>query len=545
MAQNYTTFSDNSASFEQFSCYCYGVGHDLEGVSLLVTLGSYRILLDCGLIDLEPIKQELPPHWLFCSHAHKDHSRGLSAFHQAFPDIPIYASKVTSQLLSLSNICHALQWRSPVSLADNLTVELFSAGHLPGAACFLFTYQTEKRSYRLLYTGDFAISSFQLVEGLSIENLRGLTPDVLIIEGSYGTAQLPHRRQQEKQLMAKIAQAIAMQKNILLPVSSLGSSQEILKLLRSHHQFTGKKLDIWVENTIAKNCHLYLEILDQLPISVQNFAKHQALFWDEKIYPRMSEIESPETLQLAPDYPCIILADYNSNFINYCEKQDRSWLILIPQYHHVFSQNNQKNDPLLTLSKLPNVSIETYILAEHSDGKNTTQLIHNLRPQHIIFIHGSTENLAELTNLEELQNRYQLHSPQNNSLVELPIAEKFIQSASNIPQNNYNYEGELNDIGGSINLSLPPNITQDPRWNKFADTGLIEVRWQGEELVLRGISQRELLNQKINPKLLNNLDCCGNCRYQINQRCLNSASPLYGFKINHDGYCPVFEPLDH
>jgi Cft2 family RNA processing exonuclease len=533
---------DDNIPFKQFTCYCYGVGHDLEGVSLLLTLDSYRILLDCGLRDIETIKQNHPPDWVFCSHAHPDHCRGLWSLRQAFPDIPIYGSKVTSQLLPVSDLCQALEWRSPFVLADNLTVELFIAGHLPGAACFLFTYQTQKRTYRLLYTGDFAISNFQLVEGLSIEALRGLAPDILIIEGTNGTVQQPHRRQQEKELIERISQAIARQKNILLPVASLGSSQEILKLLRSHHQFTGRKLDILVENNIAENCDLYLQILDQFPTSVQNFAKHQSLFWDEKIYPRMSRIQSPETLTLDQNYPSIIFADYTSDFSQYCQKNDANWLILIPQDHQFFQQKQQENDPLLTLSKLANVTIETYLLSEHSDGKNTTQLIHNLRPQHIIFIHGSAEKLIDLTNLEELQNRYQLHCPQANSLVELPIAEKFIQPSTPIQTNNY--EGELNDIGGTISLSLPQNITKDPRWNQFADTGLIEVRWQGEELVLRGISQRELLNQKMNPKTLNNLDCCGICRYQINQRCLNSNSPLYGFKINYNGYCPFFESLD-
>ena len=44
-------------------------------------------------------------------------------------------------------------------------------------------------------------------------------------------------------------------------------------------------------------------------------------------------------------------------------------------------------------------------------------------------------------------------------------------------------------------ISLPDTVTADPRWQGLADTGIVEVRWQGEELVLRGITQRELLRQ--------------------------------------------------
>jgi hypothetical protein len=39
------------------------------------------------------------------------------------------------------------------------------------------------------------------------------------------------------------------------------------------------------------------------------------------------------------------------------------------------------------------------------------------------------------------------------------------------------------------------------------------------------------------------LDCCGNCQHYRGQRCWNQASPLFGFKVAPEGYCPVFEPL--
>jgi Cft2 family RNA processing exonuclease len=141
---------------------------------------------------------------------------------------------VTVQLLPLQwpdsageigSFCQGWPWRSPITLFDDLTVEIFPAGHLPGAAVVLFTYKTPKRTYKVLYTGDFSLSNFQLVEGLSIDLLRGVSPDVLIIEGSYGTERHPHRRQQEKQLMNRIYQAIAEGQNVLLPVPALGLGQ--------------------------------------------------------------------------------------------------------------------------------------------------------------------------------------------------------------------------------------------------------------------------------------------------------------------------------
>ena len=190
---------------------------------------------------------------------------------------------------------------------------------------------------------------------------------------------------------------------------------------------------------------------------------------------------------------------------------------------------------------LSSVTIETYLLAEHSDGRNTTQLIHNLRPQHVVLVHGSLNYLLELASLEELRNRYQLHSPAQGILVELPVGDRFVQPQA--PKPVY-FEGELNETGSAISVVLPNNISEDSRWNSIADTGIIQARWQGNELVIRGVSQRELLNSNSQERMSSDLDCCNRCLHYSNQRCWNRFSPLHGFKVIPEGYCPVFEAKD-
>jgi Cft2 family RNA processing exonuclease len=527
---------------DRLACFPYGVGHGSEGVCLLVQMGPHRILLDCGLIDISALQAEAQPpaDLVLCSHAHADHAQGLLALHEAFGQLPIYASEVTTQLLPLNwsqltpeeipKFCNALPWRSPVEFRDGLTAELFPAGHLPGAAALLLTYTAPKRTYRLLYTGDFFLSNSRLVEGLSLESLRGTQLDVLIVEGSYGTARHPHRRQQENQLVERIDRAIAANKSVLLPVSSLGLGQEILMLLRSHHHFTGRNLDIWVEGTVAAGCDAYLELLPHFPTSVQNFARHQPLFWDERVRPRVRRLDSKQRHSIGQS-PCIVLTDPTTDLSEYWHPDAGSQLVLQPERLRYSAKTNDSGV----------VDVETYLLAQHGDCLGTTQLIHNLRPQHVVFVHGSPTYLADLTGLEELQNRYHLHSPAAGTLVELPIGETFMQPAAPAETN---YEGELTELGTVVTITLPEAIAADPRWQDFADTGLVEARWQGEELVLRGLSQRELLQEGSNARIPLNLHCCSNCRHQRGQRCWNPASPLYGFKVTPEGYCPVFEPAE-
>ncbi len=535
------------------SCLPYGVGHDQEGVCLMLNLGEYRIMLDCGIAEFPSSANlnDLPAaDFIFCSHAHRDHCRGLPQLNQNFPKIPIYTSAVTSQLLPLYwseeiaqqviSQVSPLPWRSPVVINEQLQFELFPVGHLPGAAGILLTYKTKNKKYKVVYTGDFSLSNFQLVEGLSVENIRGFAPDILILEGSYGSVRQPHRRQQEKQLMERINLALVAGMNILLPVEVIGLAQEILKLLRSHHKFTGRDLDIWVDENIARACDTYLEMLPQFPVSVQNFARHQSLFWDERVCPRMQKIGSIDGI-FQSQSPRIVLADKNADLSVYLNQEVGDWLVLFPESPHQepFDPNFLGIEAKYNLPQGKWLKTESYLLAEHSDGRNTTQLIHNLRPQHVVLVHGLQDYLFDLAGLEELYSRYQIHSPSVGNLLEFPIGDRFIQPQKTTPNH---YEGEINETNSYITLTFPNNLNDNPRWEKFANTGIVEATWQGDKLILRGINQKELLNTSHpESKTNSDVDCCQNCYHYHNQKCWNRVSPLYEFRVVPEGYCLVFE----
>ncbi|WP_404790921.1 MBL fold metallo-hydrolase [Altericista sp. CCNU0014] len=576
-----------------------GIGHAKEGVCFLLRMGPYRILCDCGLSDLRSLlsppaplvpasTSALAPEWpadfAICSHAHSDHARGILALHEAFPELPIYASDVTAHLLPLNwpsesepqripNFCRSLPWRTPTELAPGLTVELYPAGHLPGASATLLTYAPQvsgaDRAYTILYTGDFLLSNSRLVDGLPLSELRGMALDVLILEGSFGTARHPHRRQQENQFAERVMQALSQGRSVLIPVPMLGLAQELLMLMRSHHTFTGKNLDIWVEDSIARGCDAYLEILTSLPPTVQNFALHQALFWDERVRPRvrrLSAATSPARQTVGAgrsqrgDRPCIVLADESFDPRDYCGPTDRPWLILLPE-------RPPQEDPAVVLGKTapaakqfslktfqaPSatsnwepllqsgiLSIDTFLLAEHCDGAGTTQLIHNLRPQHVVLMHGSPAYLTDLIGLEELANRYHLHSPSTGNRLELPVGEGLIQPPTAAVIDAV-FDGEIHELETEVIATLPRQLVDDPRWRSFADTGLIEAAWQGDLLVLRGISQRELLVQASRMRD-SSLKCCARCKHYRARRCWNRQSSLYGSQVAPEGYCPVFEP---
>ncbi|MGB3495242.1 MAG: MBL fold metallo-hydrolase [Elainellaceae cyanobacterium] len=525
---------------------------------------------DRPTLDSESAQQSPIADFAFCSHAHADHARGLLEVHRKFPQMPVYGSAVTAQLLPLNwpeddvpEFCTGLEWRSPIQIFPDLSIRIWPAGHLPGAASVLLTYEGGDRAYSVFYSGDFLLSNSRLVDGLPLDEVRGLKPDVLILEGSYGTARHAKRRQQENHLADKIKQAIARNHSILLPTPVLGLGQELLMLLRSHHHFTGQPIDIWVDHRLGQACDAYLDLISQFPSTVQNFARHQSLFWDERIRPFVKRLPPPaesadrdsplfSQADSLPESradsetpaPVIVLVDAASSIERFCQDTARQWMLLLT--HKVGQPSSversiydqvQQSELLQQRIQSAHLTIDSYTVSDHCDGPGTTQFIHNVRPQHVVLIHGSPNHLTDLTGLEELQNRYQLHLPSADMRLELPVGDVFVQPEPP----DLTYEGELTELKTTVMITLPKSMQQDERWRTFADTGIVEARWQGEELVMRGVQQPELLSQDRTSASDLIPECCDHCAFYRGQQCWNQRSPLFGFKVTPEGSCPEFK----
>ncbi|MBT9313180.1 MBL fold metallo-hydrolase [Leptothoe kymatousa] len=535
-------------------CYPYGVGHGEEGVSLGITIGPYRILLDCGLSDLAPLESGPLPDFVFCSHAHHDHGRGLALFQQRWPHIPIYATAPTAALLAAqpdqAQSLQSLPWRTPVEIAPSLTLELWPAGHLPGAACALITYKTGLKTYRIFYTGDCFLSSTRLVEGMPLAALRNLNPDVLIVEGHLGAHRYPNRRYQENQLIERLRSHLNKSHCVVFPVPILGLGQELLMLWRSHYQFTGQPLTIWVDPIIAHSCDTYLALLEQQPAAfprkVQNFAKHQAIFWDERIKPTIKPLPSEPNVQ-AMHGPAIVLVHPATPIDRYCQHHHGPWSVFLPEQANLRAWQTQVKteaapydwlDSFKNTTTTGTLQLETYQLYNHCDGDGTTQLIHNLRPRHVVFVHGQLEQLSDLANLDTLQSRYQVHIPLPGNPLSLSLDSRF---TSPPPPQEATFEGTVHDSPYQVSIRLPPTVTADARWQAFAETGIIEAQWQGENLVLRGVDPLELAT--ITNRLAPNRAVCDNCQFYRQRSCQQPQSALFGKVVAPDGYCPEFIAL--
>jgi hypothetical protein len=224
--------------------------------------------------------------------------------------------------------------------------------------------------------------------------------------------------------------------------------------------------------------------------------------------PRVRRL-APDQALSDPDTPAIVIGYQEADLSRYGAWGDRPWRILLPEALADWvmaagfdaSPEQAPNPTLDWLQALAphfeagRATLDTYLLTTHCDGPGTTQLIHNLRPQHVVLVHGSPSYLMDLASLEDLQSRYQLHVPSPGQRVELPIGDRFLQPDA--PETMF--EGEMVVVKDGVQLMLPDTLKDDPRWERLIDTGIVQLRWQGDDLVLRGLSQQNLLRQSPAP----------------------------------------------
>lgn len=153
----------------------------------------------------------------FISHAHGDHT----GKHQQIIATPATWALCRRRLGTKPQIT-PLEFRKPYSV-DGLTVELFPAGHMLGAAQVLI-----ENGRQIVYTGDFKLRRSRTADPAEVPPC-----DILIMECTFGQPRyvFPPAEEVEARLVGFIEAAFEDRKIPILFAYSMGKSQEVLKVL--------------------------------------------------------------------------------------------------------------------------------------------------------------------------------------------------------------------------------------------------------------------------------------------------------------------------
>ena len=202
-------------------------GVPIGGAHFLIELEDKRIVIDYGAVQADG-KVFPPPiveghiDALFATHGHLDHIGMLPLFSREHPDTPIYGTKVTWRFarmllwdsyqvtlhklergekvetyFSASDIkkamsserfklIHKPEWFSPW---PGWKIRFWPAGHINGAASI---HIVSPKGFRIIHSGDICFNDQPTIMGAKVAN-DFRSPEVMVIEGTYGDRDLPDR----------------------------------------------------------------------------------------------------------------------------------------------------------------------------------------------------------------------------------------------------------------------------------------------------------------------------------------------------------------
>lgn len=237
----------------------------------LVEIGPYKLVIDCGINPKEmgltaiPEIERLNGHEIdlaIVTHCHLDHLGALPLLLRHLPDLEILMS-IPSQMLydrmlrnsvsvmrrqreehyvpeyplythedvdRLSNHIHPIHYGKTRILekdGEELSITLFSSGHVVGAAGIELVYKHR----RIFFTGDVLFEAQSILQGAKFP---AGSYDTLVMETTRGATSVDpyfNRNGEIENLIETIRNTLNGGGSVLIPVFALGRMQEILNLI--------------------------------------------------------------------------------------------------------------------------------------------------------------------------------------------------------------------------------------------------------------------------------------------------------------------------
>ncbi|KAM0972440.1 hypothetical protein ACFX1X_020473 [Malus domestica] len=408
-----------------------GAGNEVGRSCVHMTFKGKTVLFDCGIhpaysgMAALPYFDEIDPSTidvLLVTHFHLDHAASLPYFLEktTFKGrvFMTYATKVIYKLLLTDYIKV-----SKVSVEDMLfdeqdinssmdrievidfhqTVEVegirfwcYAAGHVLGAAMFM----VDIAGVRVLYTGDY---SREEDRHLRAAETPLFSPDVCIIESTYGVQHHQPRHIREKRFTDVIHTTISQGGRVLIPAYALGRAQELLLILDEYWSNHPElhNIPIYYASPLAKRC---LSVYETYTLSMNDRIRNAKS--NPFIFKYISPLKSIENFKDVG--PSVVMASpgglqsglSRQLFDKWCTDKKNSCVIPGYMVEGTLAKtiiNEPKEVTSMSGLSVPlNMQVHHISFSAHADSVQTTAFLDELRPPNIILVHGGANEMGRL-----------------------------------------------------------------------------------------------------------------------------------------------------
>jgi len=297
-----------------------------------------------------------------------------------------------------------INYHQVVTLPGGIRFWCYNAGHVLGAAMFMI----EIAGVKLLYTGDYSRSEDR---HLMSAELPEVSPDVLVIESTYGISNQEPAALRERMFTEAVRNIVRRRGRCLIPQFALGRAQELLLILEEFWEANPslQSVPIYYASSLAKKClAVYQTFINMMNTRIQEQAqvKNPFVFKHIQNLRNMSDFDDSG--------PCVILASpgmlqhglSRELFEKWCS--DRRNGVVMTGYcvENTLGHTILSSPPYITslngMRLELNMSVHSMMFSAHADYRETSEFIDALRPPHVILVHGERREMMRLKHaLEE------------------------------------------------------------------------------------------------------------------------------------------------
>jgi integrator complex subunit 11 len=420
-----------------------GAGQDVGKSCLVLEIGRHLIMLDCGIHMVHyiilrkgyndskrfPDFDKIPSRTLdfvLITHFHLDHSGALPYFVKTANykgpvimtpptrDISPYLmqdySKLSAKAYSFDDIHKAMLLVKPINLNQtltfgNLSITAYYAGHVLGAA--MFYIQSDGESF--VYTGDYNMTPDRHLAAAKIPRLK---PTLLVTESTYATVIRDSKKRRERQFLEKVKECVTSGGKVLVPVFALGRAQELCIMLEAYWAKHDMKVPIYFQGGITQTANeIYKKYPEYMNEYIQVTSKTTNVFDFKYVKPfEMSFVSKDGPMVLFASPGMLHAGTSLEVFKHWCNNPIN--MVILPGYcvagtigaKVLMNEKKIQIDPWETLDV--QLRVENLSFSAHADKKGIIQLIDNLQPQHVMFVHGERSRISALK--AEIEQTYKI-----------------------------------------------------------------------------------------------------------------------------------------